>query len=109
MKISGRGTNSNMKSRFPGFSPDALAFLRALKRNNRREWFQARKDKYESLIKLPMMELVGSINEELARFAPAYVRRRRRRSIASTATRASPKTRRLTKRTSRPSSLATLP
>lgn len=63
----------SMNSRFPGFSPDALAFLRALKRNNRREWFQPRKEKYESLIKLPMMELVGCINEELARFAPAYV------------------------------------
>ena len=62
-----------MNSRFPGFSRDAIAFLRALKRNNRREWFQPRKDKYESLIKLPLMELVGCINEELARFAPAYV------------------------------------
>src|SRR6185437_14241669 len=62
-----------MNSRFPGFSPNALAFLRSLKRNNRREWFQPRKEKYESLIKLPMMELVGCLNEELARFAPAYV------------------------------------
>lgn len=58
---------------FPGFSPDALAFLRALKRNNRREWFQPRKEKYEALIKLPMMELVGCLNEEFARFAPAYI------------------------------------
>ncbi|HKW75423.1 MAG TPA: DUF2461 domain-containing protein [Terriglobales bacterium] len=62
-----------MKSRFPGFLPDALAFLRSLKRNNRREWFQPRKEKYESLIKLPMMDLVGCLNEEFARFAPAYV------------------------------------
>ena len=31
---------SIMKSQFAGFSPDALSFLRALKRNNRREWFQ---------------------------------------------------------------------
>jgi uncharacterized protein (TIGR02453 family) len=62
-----------MTSRFPGFSRDALTFLRALKRNNRREWFQPRKEKYESLIKLPMMELAGCLNEEFARFAPAYV------------------------------------
>ncbi len=62
-----------MRSAFPGFSPDALAFLRALKRNNRREWFQPRKEKYEALIKLPMLELVGCLNEEFARFAPAYV------------------------------------
>jgi uncharacterized protein (TIGR02453 family) len=62
-----------MKSSFPGFSPDALSFLRALKRNNRREWFQPRKEKYETLIKAPMLEMVASLNEELARFAPAYV------------------------------------
>jgi uncharacterized protein (TIGR02453 family) len=62
-----------MMSSFPGFSPDALAFLRALKRNNRREWFQPRKEKYDQLIKAPMLELVNALNEELAQFAPEYV------------------------------------
>jgi len=62
-----------MKSRFPGFTPDALTFLRALKRNNRRDWFQPRKEKYESLIKAPMLELVNALNGEFARFAPDYV------------------------------------
>ena len=62
-----------MKTIFPGFSPDALAFLRALKRNNRREWFQPRKEKYEKLIKLPMLELVNALNGDFARFAPDYV------------------------------------
>src|SRR5882757_9436013 len=62
-----------MKSNFPGFSPDALSFLRALKRNNRRDWFQPRKEKYEALIKTPMLEFVAYLNEEFARFAPAYV------------------------------------
>jgi uncharacterized protein (TIGR02453 family) len=64
---------SIMKSQFSGFSPDALSFLRALKRNNRREWFQPRKEKYESLIKAPMLELVECLNHELARFAPQYI------------------------------------
>ena len=62
-----------MKSSFAGFSPDAIAFLRALKRNNRREWFQPRKEKYETLIKEPMLELIGCLNEEFARFAPEYI------------------------------------
>src|SRR5215472_3445843 len=62
-----------MKTIFPGFSPDALAFLRALKRNNRREWFQPRKVKYETLIKAPMLELVNALNAEFAGFAPDYV------------------------------------
>src|SRR5215469_6589105 len=62
-----------MTTKFPGFSPDALAFLRALKRNNRRDWFQPRKEKYETLIKAPMLELVNALNQEFARFAPDYV------------------------------------
>jgi uncharacterized protein (TIGR02453 family) len=62
-----------MTTRFPGFSPDALAFLRSLKRNNRRDWFQPRKEKYEALIKAPMLELVNALNQEFARFAPDYV------------------------------------
>src|SRR5438445_3128911 len=61
------------KNTFPGFSPDAVKFLRALKRNNRRDWFQPRKEKYEALIKSPMLEFVACLNEEMARFAPAYV------------------------------------
>jgi uncharacterized protein (TIGR02453 family) len=62
-----------MAPTFPGFSPDALSFLRALKRNNRREWFQPRKEKYQALIKEPMLELVSALNEEFASFAPQYV------------------------------------
>lgn len=58
---------------FPGFSPDALTFLRNLQRNNRREWFQPRKEKYEELIKAPMLELLGCLNDELADFAPSYI------------------------------------
>src|SRR6516225_2547203 len=62
-----------MKSAFPGFSPNALTFLRKLKRNNRRDWFQPRKEQYESLIKAPLLQLIGSLNAEFARFAPDYV------------------------------------
>lgn len=62
-----------LMKQFPGFSPDAISFLRALKRNNRREWFQPRKEKYEALIKAPMLEMVAALNEELIRFAPDYV------------------------------------
>ena len=58
---------------FPGFSPEAVKFLRSLKRNNRREWFQPRKEIYESRLKAPMIELVESVNAELVRFAPDYI------------------------------------
>lgn len=56
------------------FSPAAIKFLRQLKRNNDREWFDARKPVYEEQLKAPMLTLVGEINHALAEFAPEYVR-----------------------------------
>ena len=58
---------------FPGFSPEAVKFLRGLKRNNRREWFQPRKELFETELKAPMIELVEAINSELLRFAPDHI------------------------------------
>jgi uncharacterized protein (TIGR02453 family) len=58
---------------FPGFSPEALSFLRSLKRNNRREWFQPRKEIFETKVKIPMVQLVEAINAELLDFAPGHI------------------------------------
>jgi|SRR5665213_1935913 len=58
---------------FAGFSPEALTFLRRLKRNNRREWFQSRKEIFETKLKAPMVQLVEAINAELLDFAPDHI------------------------------------
>lgn len=59
--------------RFTAFDPKALAFLRALKRNNDREWFRERKDRYEALLRQPMIALVERLAEDLREFAPHLV------------------------------------
>jgi uncharacterized protein (TIGR02453 family) len=58
---------------FPGFPPEALKFLRALKKNNDREWFQPRKETFETKVKAPMEQLVEAINAELLHFAPEHI------------------------------------
>lgn len=60
-------------SGFAGFPPEGMKFLTALARNNRREWFQPRKELYESTVRRPMLELVTRINGALLDFAPDYV------------------------------------
>ena len=45
------------------FSAKTFSFLKSLKRNNRREWFQARKSTYESDIVKPAGILVEALNE----------------------------------------------
>ena len=59
------------------FSPKALAFLRALKRNNDREWFRARKDDFEHLLQKPMLAVIDRLAVDLREFAPDLVANRR--------------------------------
>ena len=52
------------------FSSEALKFLRGLKRNNDREWFEARRSVFEKELKEPMLKLIGEVNEAMVEFAP---------------------------------------
>jgi uncharacterized protein (TIGR02453 family) len=58
---------------FEGFRPEALAFLRRLERNNRREWFERNRPIYEREIREPMRALVEEMDVRLARLAPELV------------------------------------
>jgi uncharacterized protein (TIGR02453 family) len=58
---------------FPGFPPEALTFLRNLRRNNNREWFQPRKQIFETQLKEPMLALCDALNGEFAKFGPDYI------------------------------------
>lgn len=57
----------------PKFGPDAVKFLRALKRNNRREWFQPRKEEYERAVRAPMLAVVEQLAIDMPSFAPEIV------------------------------------
>lgn len=57
-----------MPTRFPGFPPETLPFLRDLKANNNRDWFQANKSTYDEKVKAPIVELVLGLGEELRGF-----------------------------------------
>ncbi len=55
-------------------SAAALRFLRGLKRNNDRLWFEARRDIFERELKQPMLAIIAEINEAILSFAPEHVR-----------------------------------
>jgi len=59
-----------MTTIFPGFSQDALKFLRQLKRHNDREWFKPRKDDFDRLLMEPMKLFVEEMDVRLARAVP---------------------------------------
>lgn len=55
------------------FTAETLKFLRALKRNNDREWFKARKDRYEAHVRGPMIALIERLAVDFKKFAPEIV------------------------------------
>jgi len=57
----------------PRFSEPGLRFLRALKRNNRREWFQPRKEQYDQQVRAPMVAIVERLAVDLRAIAPEIV------------------------------------
>jgi uncharacterized protein (TIGR02453 family) len=54
--------------------PEGLAFLRALARNNDREWFTPRKAVFEAELKEPMLAIVRAATAAMEEFAPGFVR-----------------------------------
>jgi len=67
-------TNTNRKSGEPFFREAGLKFLRGLRRNNRREWFEAHRQDFERELKQPMLALIETVNGAMEAFAPANVR-----------------------------------
>jgi uncharacterized protein (TIGR02453 family) len=62
-----------MPAAAPRFTQDTLKFLRALKRNNRREWFTAHRDDYEAHVRQPMTAIVERLALDLRGFAPELI------------------------------------
>ncbi|MFP5206818.1 MAG: DUF2461 domain-containing protein [Acidobacteriota bacterium] len=71
MAIAGK---SPSEAALPYLSPEALAFLRNLKRHNDRDWFQPRKAQFEAELKLPMLAIIRKVTEAMMDFAPQFVR-----------------------------------
>lgn len=58
---------------FSGFPEEGMQFLKGLKKNNQREWFQPRKQVFEESVKAPMEHLVEALNAKMLAFAPEYI------------------------------------
>ena len=55
------------------FTPDLFRFLARLKRNNNRDWFQAHKSEYETLVKDPALRFITDFAMPLYEISPHLV------------------------------------
>ena len=62
-----------MGQRISSLPRRSLAFLRALKRNNRREWFQPRKEQFDADVREPLLAIVERLADDLRSIAPEIV------------------------------------
>ena len=58
---------------FTGFPKGGMTFLRGLKKNNRKEWFEAHRDQYEDALRTPMRLLIEEVDVRLARIIPEII------------------------------------
>ncbi len=56
---------STKQAELTPFSPGFFRFLRELKANNRREWFEANKQRYEAEVKGPMLRFIAEFGARL--------------------------------------------
>ncbi len=55
------------------FTPALFRFLKELKKNNKREWFQANKERYEKDVREPMLDFVSDFGPHLEKISSAFV------------------------------------
>ncbi|MGH7740289.1 MAG: DUF2461 domain-containing protein [bacterium] len=55
------------------FTPELFRFLKTLKRNNNRPWFLKNKEKYERLVRNPMLDFIGQLGPSLRKISPHLV------------------------------------
>lgn len=57
---------------FRQFEPSLVAFLRELRDNNNRDWFQQHKARYESDVLEPALQFIAEMADRLPTFAPRF-------------------------------------
>ena len=66
-------TRTRAKRATRHFTPELFAFLRELAANNDREWFQANKERYETVVKEPAMGFIGDFGAPLSGISKHFV------------------------------------
>jgi uncharacterized protein (TIGR02453 family) len=55
------------------FPPSFFKFLKELKAHNERPWFHANKERYETLVRNPLLDFIGDVGPSLRRISPRIV------------------------------------
>jgi uncharacterized protein (TIGR02453 family) len=68
-----RTANKFTMTKSAHFTTELFAFLRALKRHNNREWFQANKSRYEQYVRDPFLKFIEDFRPRLHSISPHFI------------------------------------
>ena len=57
----------------PSFDSELFGFLRDLRQNNRRDWFQANKERYEEQVKHPALQFISDFGPHLRKISSNFM------------------------------------
>ena len=57
----------------PSFDPELFGLLRDLRQNNRRDWFQANKERYEEQVKHPALQFISDFGPHLRKISSNFM------------------------------------
>src|SRR6202165_1193173 len=64
---------ARMSAKQSHFTPGLFDFLRQLKKNNNRDWFQKHKARYESEVRDPALRFINDVGPGLKKISPHLV------------------------------------
>jgi uncharacterized protein (TIGR02453 family) len=62
-----------MSPKTSSFDDKLFRFLRQLRKNNRRDWFQDQKERYEGTVKHPALQFISDFGPRLRKISPNFV------------------------------------
>lgn len=57
----------------PYFTAQGMSFLRQIEKNNNRDWFHENKSDYESLVRIPALNFIDDMANDLAHLSPHFL------------------------------------
>ncbi|MCK4906942.1 MAG: DUF2461 domain-containing protein [Spirochaetes bacterium] len=54
-------------------TPELFEFFRKLEKNNNKAWFEKNKDRFEKIVREPLLEFIDDFGVRLPQFAPHYI------------------------------------
>ena len=73
VRVLDRAATGSSAAKMGYLTRDLFQFLRDLKRNNNRDWFQRNKDRYETSVRDPILKFIVDVGPRIKKLSPHFI------------------------------------